>query len=75
MLLYMWEGDFMDITNYIANLSMSMSQTQLQTSVSTSVLKKAMEASEVSMTNLIETIEVANDAMVPNFEGSINLKV
>ena len=65
----------MDITNYIANLSMNMSQAQLQTSVSTSVLKKAMEANEISMANLIETIEITNDTMVPNFEGSINLKV
>ena len=65
----------MDITNYIANLSMNMSQAQLQTSVSTSVLKKAMEANEVSMANLIETIEITNDTMVPNFEGSNNLKV
>ncbi|MBR3840212.1 MAG: YjfB family protein [Erysipelotrichales bacterium] len=65
----------MDITNYIANLSMSMSTSQLQTSVSTSVLKKAMEANEASMANLIETMEVTQDMMVPNFEGSINLKV
>lgn len=65
----------MDITNYIANLSMSMSASQLQSSISTSVLKKAMESSEVSMENLLDTISASQPETVPNFEGSINLRV
>ena len=65
----------MDITNYIANLSMNMSASQLQSSISTSILKKAMETSEVSMDNLLQAMEVSQPETVPNFEGSINLRV
>lgn len=65
----------MDITNYIANLSMNMSASKLQSSISTSILKKAMESSEVSMDNLLQAMEVSQPETVPNFEGSINLHV
>ena len=65
----------MDIVSYIANTSMNLSAAKLQSDVSVAMLKKTMEASEASAANLIESIASVQPELVPNFEGSINLRV
>lgn len=63
----------MGITNYIIQTSMYMNQAQLQSDISTSLLKKVMDTSEMSATNLIEQMTTVET--VPNFEGTISMYI
>ena len=63
----------MGITDYIIQTSMYMNQAQLQSDISTSLLKKVMDTSEITATNLIE--QMASVETVPNFEGTISMHI
>lgn len=55
----------------IAALSMAMSQSRVQQAASISVMKKAMDAQEAEMTQLVESIEAA----APASEHIIDIRV
>lgn len=48
----------MDLTSYIAGISMNMKAAQLQQQVDISVLKKAMETKEASADALLEMVSM-----------------
>lgn len=47
----------MDLTSYIAEMSMSMAQQNVQTSFSLGMLKNTMDSTEAAQSQLIEMIE------------------
>ncbi|MBP1577935.1 MAG: YjfB family protein [Oscillospiraceae bacterium] len=55
----------------IAALSIAMSQSRVQQAANISVMKKAMDAQEVEMTQLIETMQAA----APASEHIIDVRV
>lgn len=62
----------MNITDYIIQSSMTMSQAKLQSEISTSLLKKVMDNSEATATQMIEQMEMIET--VPNFEGTFSIR-
>ncbi len=61
----------MDLTGYIAALSVSMSSYKVQQSTDLAVMKKAMQTQEAAATNLIETIA----SVPPPQEGLLDIRV
>lgn len=55
----------MDLTNSIAQMSMSMSAAKIQQNVHTAVLKKAMDSNADMMTGLLQMLD-----SVPKFSGA-----
>ena len=50
----------MDLTSYIANVSMSMAQTSLMNSVGTAMLSKTISAAETEGANMVNMLNSAD---------------